>query len=135
MDQQQNSHFEGWAVVEMFGHQKVAGYVSTEHYGQAALFRVDSPELPEREFELKRPTYMEGEYVPAGSKVKRPSEPAFSKLVGPGAVYAMNPCTEEVVREFIENNRRLPLIVLSKPAQAQLPAGMQPEDDEEEVPL
>lgn len=54
MDQEQ-SKFEGWAIVEMMGHRREIGYVTTEHYGAASLFRVDSPEVEEREYELKRP--------------------------------------------------------------------------------
>jgi hypothetical protein len=130
--EQQQSAFSGWAIVEMFGHQKVAGFVTTEHYGQAALFRVDCPSLDAREFELKRPEYAGAEYLPAGSKVQRPAEPGFSKLVGPGAVYSINPCTEEVVREFIESSRRLPLIVLSRPAAAVAQIEAQDGDDDDD---
>lgn len=111
MEQTQNK-FEGWAVIEMFGHQKIAGFVTTESYGQAALFRVDVPELPERETVTRRGEYSSTQYLPAGSKVKRPAEPPYSKLIGPGAVYAINPCTEETVRQYIEANRKLPLIPL-----------------------
>ena len=40
------SRFEGWAIVEMFGHQREAGFVTTESFGPACLFRVDTPALP-----------------------------------------------------------------------------------------
>lgn len=128
MDTPQNK-FESWAVVEMFGHQKIAGFVTTEFYGQAALFRVDVPELQEREITLTTPQYVEGVYAGAGSKIQRQAEPAYSKLIGPGAVYAINPCTEETVRQYIENNRKLPLLPLSLvPRSAQIAA---PDDDED----
>jgi hypothetical protein len=52
--------FEGWAVVEMMGHRKEIGYVTTQAFGQAVLFRVDIPELPDREFVLTRPEYPKG---------------------------------------------------------------------------
>lgn len=63
--------FEGWAVVEMMGHRKEIGFVTTQAFGQAVLFRVDVPELPEREFTLESPEYAGGRYCPTGTKVKR----------------------------------------------------------------
>lgn len=132
MEQIQNNKFEGFAVIELFGHHKVAGYVTTENFGQAALFRVDSPELPEREVTLTQGRYINSTYVPFGSKVKMPAEPGYSKLVGPGAIYAINPCTEETVRQFIEANRKLPLIPLEiAPEMKKLTSGVDEETDDE----
>lgn len=111
MNQSQNQ-FEGWAIVELFGHQKIAGHVKTEYYGTAAMFRVDVPELPERETSLKYSTYVGDDYLPTGTKVKQPSEPSYSRLIGPGAVYAINPATEETVRSFIDESRKMPIIPL-----------------------
>ncbi len=113
--------FEGWAVVEMMGHQREVGFVTTEVYGAACLFRVDTPALPEREHELKRPQYIltpggEQKYCPAGSKVKRPPVPAKSRLVGPPAIYAITPCTEETALQAIEELISRPMILLSLPA-------------------
>jgi len=107
--------FEGWAVVEMMGHQRVVGFVTTEHYGAAALFRVDTPELPEREFQTKQPGYVDGKWAPAGATVRRPLSPPQTKLVGPGSIYAITPCTEETAMKAIENMMSRPLILLSIP--------------------
>src|SRR5580698_405506 len=90
--------FEGWAVVELFGHSQEIGFVTTEAYGGAVLFRVDRPELIEREYTLERPEYIDYQTVPKGSKVKRSGLPAKSRLIGPAAIYALNPCTEEAAR-------------------------------------
>lgn len=120
---EQQASFEGWAIVEMFGHNKAAGFVTTQQFGQACLFRVDTPDLPERDVKLNRPGYAGAEWVEAGATVRRPAEPARSKLIGPGAVYAINPCTEEAVREYLESSRTLPLIVLDRPQRA-LPAAL-----------
>ena len=47
MDQQVNqAKFEGWARVEVMGHQSHTGFVTTEAYGQAVMFRIDTPEIP-----------------------------------------------------------------------------------------
>ena len=120
--EQTQAQFEGWAIVEMFGHNKTAGFVTTQNFGQACLFRVDTPELPDRDVKMTRPGSLGGEWIEAGATVRRPAEPARSKLIGPGAVYAINPCTEEAVREYLESSRTLPLIVLDRPKRAELPA-------------
>lgn len=127
------ANFEGWAIVEMMGHRKEIGFVTTQAFGPAVLFRVDIPELPEREFVLTRPEYASisengRQWCPAGTKVKRPAVAARSCLVAPGSLYAMNPCSEEAARTAIERNIERPLIVLELPAQAAIAA---PEDDDD----
>jgi hypothetical protein len=118
--------FDGWAVVEMMGHRKEIGYVTTQAFGQAVLFRVDTPELPEREYVLESPEYAanngEGSrWCPAGTKVKRSSSPARSCLVAPSSLYAINPCSEQAALTAIERSAHRPLIVLELPEQAALP--------------
>jgi hypothetical protein len=123
--------FEGWAIVEMMGHRREIGYVTTEHYGAASLFRIDSPPFEDREFELQRPQYLDGQMAPAGSKVKREAIPAKSCLIGPGSVYALNPCTEEAARKAIEQGIHRPLILLSIPERLQVTASSEATDDED----
>lgn len=110
--------FEGWAIVEMMGHRKEIGYVTTQAYGQAVMFRVDTPELPEREIVLERPDYMpvNGTYetVPAGSRVKREKVPGRSCLVAPGSLYAINPCDEAAAREALERSTHRPLMLIER---------------------
>jgi len=62
---------DSWAVVELFGHQRIAGRVTDVTLGGCSFLRVD---------------------VPATTK------PAYTKYFGNGAIYAMTPCTEEVAR-------------------------------------
>jgi hypothetical protein len=120
------SAFEGWAIVEIFGHQKAIGFVTTEAYGSACLFRVDTPELPEREYVLTRPGYTSTtddpgcrEWTNAGAKVKRLASGASSQLLGPGSIYRLIPCTEDVAREAIEELIPRPLILLEPAPKAQ----------------
>jgi hypothetical protein len=134
----QPNRFEGWAVVEMFGHVKEVGYVTTQHFGVACLFQVDTPELPEREFVLESPEYVGSAWTPAGSKVKREASPAKSRLVGPGAIYSMTPCTEATAMKAIESFSRRPLVLLelAKDAPKFLPDLRVPEpsfDDDEDA--
>jgi hypothetical protein len=152
--------FEGWALVELFGHAKEVGYLTTEAYGSAVLFRCDTPELPEREYVLESPEYASENgagtrWCPVGTKVKRSASPAKSRLIGPGAIYAITPCNEETARRAIESVIRRPLILLELPDKDKLLEAPKPrvfeccggnpevgheedcpqeEDDEEEIP-
>jgi len=138
MDKPESNRFEGWAVVEMFGHVKEVGFVTTQYYGTACLFQIDVPELPEREFVLRRPEYTHDDtgsmrFAPAGAKVKRVAVLARSRLIGPGAVYSMTPCTEEAARAAIDEfvSRRLILLELPKQQEQALLAETAHEQDEE----
>jgi hypothetical protein len=82
------------------------------------MFRIDTPELPEREYVLTAPEYIAHAWQPAGATVKRPSSPARSRLVSPGALYAINPCTEEAARTALERSVHRPLILISAPPKA-----------------
>jgi hypothetical protein len=77
MNEQQQAQFNGWAKVEVMGHQTHIGFVKTEAYGQAVMFRVDTPELPAREYVLTEPAYVREQvsedlhssrWAPAGTK-------------------------------------------------------------------
>lgn len=119
------SSFEGWALVELFGHAKELGYVTTEAYGSVVLFRCDTPELPEREYTLEAPEFaVDGDkgtrWAPIGAKVKRPASPAKSRLIGPGAIYAITPCTEATARAALERVIRRELILLEMPDKTKL---------------
>lgn len=139
MTETQQSSFTGWAVVEMMGHRREIGYVTTEYFGPAAMFRVDTPELPEREFVLTHPEYAEMDgtqkWCPAGSKVKRAPSPARTCFVAPASLYAMNPCTEEAARTAIEKLTARPLLLIEAPLGA-LPAASAPSEelDEDDCP-
>ena len=50
MSEENQASFSGWAKVEVMGHQSHIGFVRTEAYGQAVMFRIHTPELPVREF-------------------------------------------------------------------------------------
>jgi hypothetical protein len=88
--------FESWAIVELFGHNKIAGKCSEQNVAGSNMLRIDVPETEKN--------------------------PAFTRLLGHAAIYAINPVTEEVathwakmlhcapinawdVREFMEKNK------------------------------
>jgi len=132
---EQQSEFQGWAKVEVMGHQSHIGYVKTEAYGAAVLFRIDSTGAPEREYTLEAPEYAEEitgvrRYCPNGTVVKRKERPPVSVLVGAGSIYRIIPCTEGVALQTIEREQRSELMVVSLPAGAALPAPeVIPEED------
>lgn len=69
---EQTDKFEHWAVVELFGHQKIAGMVSEVTIGGQGFIRVDVPEVD--------------------------GLPGFTKIYGGGAIYAITPCDEDAAR-------------------------------------
>lgn len=123
MDSETQNNYSGWTLVELFGHQKEAGFVTTEYFGTAAMFRIDVPGFEERDYILEEPEYGAHtgyQELPAGTKVQRSAIQPRSRLVGISAVYGMTPCTEEMVRTAIERSIGRPLIVLSLPEGKQL---------------
>lgn len=130
MDNQ--NQFKGWAKVEVMGHQSHVGMVTTEVYGQAVLFRIDTPEIPEREETLKYPEYVGGAYCPKGTIVKRPKLDAVSVLVGSASIYRMTPCTEEVAVLEAERMTNRPLMLVRLPEGMALPAPTSERNDEDD---
>jgi hypothetical protein len=66
--------FEEWAVLELFGHQRLAGMVTEVQLGGASFVRVD---------------------VPADGKKKGWK---LTKMYNPSAIYSICPVTEETAR-------------------------------------
>lgn len=104
-----------WAKVEVMGHQSHTGFVTTEAYGAAVLFRIDQPEIPESEESLTESEWIGNTMLPAGTLVKRGPIEAVSVLVGAGSIYRIIPCTEEVARKSIVSNQRRPLLAVKLP--------------------
>ncbi len=69
---QTEATFEGWCIVELFGHQQIAGKVSEKSMFGTSLMRIDVPAVNGR--------------------------PAFTKFYGGGAIYAITPVQEAVAR-------------------------------------
>ena len=109
----EQASFEGWAILEIFGHEKYAGYVKTEVFGTASMFRLDVPALEERERVAKRSGYNGGEYYPAGATIKEGATQPYTKLFGVGAIYAITPCTQEAALAAVEEIQPRPLTLVS----------------------
>ena len=90
----EHAKFEGWAVVEIMGHQRHAGYCQTQAFGSTVLLKVTAPEVPPFETVLTQREWINGEHAPAGSRVER-SRPKAEVLVGMDSIYRITPCSEE----------------------------------------
>ncbi len=130
MSEQAQAQFNGWARVEVMGHQTHIGYVRTEAYGGTVLFRIDTPALPEREFVLEEPAYVGSKWTRAGATVQRAAIEGVSVLVGAGSIYRIVPCTEAAALKAIENGVRSDLKLVSAPPELALNAAG-PDADEE----
>lgn len=141
MSEPKQATLEGWAMVELMGHQREVGYVTTEAYGQVVMFRIDTPALPEREYVLARPEWCGQTYAAKGSRVKRAALLSKSRLVSPGSLYAINPCTEEAAKLAIDQISSRELILIEAPPQNLLAEPEEPketsadDDDDEENPF
>jgi hypothetical protein len=69
--------FEQWVLLELFGHNKIAGLATERNIAGGSFLQVDVPETK--------------------------SQPAFTRLLNPSAIYAVNPITEEVAKLYAEN--------------------------------
>ena len=109
MEETNQASFKGWAKVEVMGHQSHIGYVTTEAYGAAVLFRIDAPVLEECDEELTTSGYVGDVYARAGSVIRRAKVEATSVLVGSGSIYRIIPCDEPTAMKAIRSTTRRPL--------------------------
>jgi hypothetical protein len=123
MEQPENyAGFIGWAIVELFGHQREIGYVSSRYFGTSCMFHIDVPGLPEREYTLKRPQYVDHTWTPEGAKVRKGATAGRTRFVGPGAIYALNPCSAEAAYAALEEMTEREVVLLELPKEmAKLP--------------
>jgi len=76
----QSEGLKAWALVELFGHQRIVGRVTVDPVDFPGMIRVDVPDL------LK-----EGKVVREG----------FTRYFGRGALYGVTPISEQSVRELL----------------------------------
>ena len=97
--------FETWAIVEVMGHNRFAGFVSERAIGGASLLQVDVPETDGR--------------------------PAFTKLLGVSSIYAITPCTEETARAAAQHYRLRAFHEYELPRLPAPTGGVEPDDDDD----
>jgi hypothetical protein len=92
-----------FAVVEIFGHTRIAGAVSEQTFGGSTFVRVDVPEITVTEVDYDAPRGPEGY-----QRVTR-TIPAHTRSFGPGAIYSINWCDEETAKLAAVSIRHEPL--------------------------
>ena len=92
-----------FAIVNLFGHQKVAGAVSEQQFGGAGFVRVDVPEVTYSVIDYDAPRTAEGY-----QKVTR-TIPAHTRSFGPSAIYGIDWCDEQTARLAAQGIRDEPL--------------------------
>lgn len=102
-----NEQIGFWAIVELFGHTRIAGKITEATIGSCSFVRVDVPELDAE-------------------------HPAFTKLYGNGAIYSLSPVEEEIAMLAVKQYRSRPVDLYRMPAARQLPEPGADIDEEEE---
>lgn len=111
--------FDLWCLVELFGHQKIAGRCTEQNIAGTNMLRVDVPETSKN--------------------------PSFTRLFGSAAIYAINPIDEVSARAIAERLEVAPIIAWQADEAIQkykkqlpegnniekIPAGRHEEDDPE----
>lgn len=118
--------FANYALVDIMGHKKVAGYVTEEVIFGKAMVRIDVPEIP--------PAPAERWYS------ARPGLPGFTQYYGPESIYCITPTTEEAVTRLASELRVEPIANYDPHRAIPAPVGEAIEtrfddDDEEEEPF
>jgi hypothetical protein len=86
MSESKIPEFEGWAVVELMGHRRLAGYVREAAAFGTSLLRIDVP----------------------GDD---PAVAFATQYYGGGSIYAVTPCTEEIARSMSKYARETPAAI------------------------
>ena len=81
--EQPTEKFDLWCLVELFGHTKVYGRCTEQNIAGTNMLRVDVPETA--------------------------SQPAFTRLFGSAAIYAINPLDEKTCRFMAEKIQVKPI--------------------------
>ena len=79
------SAFEGWAIVELMGHRRLAGYVTEEEHFGTAMLRLDVHGVDDT------------------------AAPGITQLYGGSSVYCVTPTTEAIARKLGERLKPAPV--------------------------
>jgi hypothetical protein len=130
MEQQDDpGKLETWAIVEVMGHNRFAGFVQQVPMGGAAMIRIDVPAIPDHEEEYDEWSGT----VSAGMKKKKrkvQGSPAFTKFLGVSSIFAITPCSKEVAITAVKQFRSAPVMILEMPARRMLSGPRGEEFDE-----
>lgn len=101
------SAFEGWAIVELFGHRRVAGRVSETEIAGAKLLRIDVPGDGADDF--------------------------CTQFIGGAAIYCLTPTGEKEARAVAAASRPAPVTRFELPEPKAMPAAPELGDEFDDV--
>jgi len=82
--------FETWGLLELFGHQRLAGHISDQTIGGVHFIRIDVPAVEGAE--------------------------AYTRYFTQGAIYGMTPTSEQIARGLAQRLRATPISRYDLPA-------------------
>lgn len=126
--EQQLANFEGYAIVEIMGHQRAAGHVTTQYFGGVAVFRVVQQEIPDETITLDKDQWIDGERLYAGSVI-RVSRPRAETFVAASSLYRMTPCTE--AEATASQPKKIEVVMRAERKLVSAPSALGDEDDDE----
>jgi len=85
-EEPKTANLDCWAIVELFGHQKIAGKVTEQTIAGTAMLRIDVPAIEDE-----------------------PAQAAYTRFFGHGAIYSINPTTEQIARGMANSIRAVPV--------------------------
>lgn len=103
IEPQQEAAFRTWALVEIFGHERIAGEVSEQTIGGDGFIRVDVPAVN--------------------------GQTAFTRLYGGKAIYSITPVSEDIARRAAATMQARPVTVYLLPALQPSAEPGDPDDD------
>ncbi len=118
----ENGTIDGWAVLELMGHRRLAGYVVESEVAGQGMLRIDVPENLHAPCECSandKHALLHDEGCPC-TLTGAPQDVAATQFYSPGAVYCLTPTTEQIARGLAQ--RLLPTPV----HRFELPAPVEP---------
>jgi hypothetical protein len=120
MEDKDPGKIETWAIVEVFGHTKLAGFLRTVPLGSAAMLRIDVPEV----------VYSEREYKSGDVQIVERKIAPFTKFYSPASIFSITPCTEETARMAMRSWHVEPIQYFEL-RQLPAPTDLEPDDENE----
>lgn len=104
MSDKQTTTFEGWVILELMGHRRLAGFLTEQELGGTSFLRLDIP-------------------GPDGQPTKA------TQLYSASAVYCITPTTEAVARRVAAISEPEPVTPWELRQPKALPVGAEDDDD------
>lgn len=104
----QSETFEGFCILELMGHRKLAGMVREVTIAGAGFLRLDVPSV---------------------------DGTVATQFIPPSSLYCLTPCSEDIARRFSQHNQPQPVTRYELPAPAPVRRDEDPADYRTRVPI